>query len=321
MTEISAPQAFAPVALELGLQVLQRDWLSSNQVIFPRCAGTPATVVDTGYQRHAPVTVELLERATKPGGVELVINTHLHSDHCGGNRAIQTRWPGCRTLVPAASLDAVRAWDAGQLTYEDTGQSCPRFQADGALKAGDSMRLGAASWQVHAAPGHDPEAIMLYEPTSRVLIAGDALWESRLAIIFPELDGAPGFAAASATLGLIERLAPAWVIPGHGAPFCAVGPAIAASRSRLEGYAAAPSRHAHHAARALLMFHLLEVERCSGADLEAWLSTTPIFRRMATLAGVAAEDTDWARSLLDGLVAEGRLSRVDGDVTLPAWAA
>jgi glyoxylase-like metal-dependent hydrolase (beta-lactamase superfamily II) len=305
----------------LGLQWLQRDWLSANHIVFAASGETPAAVVDTGYARHAGLTLALVERALAGQALGLIVNTHLHSDHCGGNHALQQHWPGVRTQVPAPSFEAVRHWQASRLSYEPTGQHCPRFQATGALQPGGRLRLGPAQWQVHAAPGHDPDAVLLFEPQTRTLISGDALWEDRLAIIFPELEGGPGFALTRATLALIEQLAPRWVIPGHGAAFEDAGAALAASRRRLDGFERDPTRHLRHAARALAMFHMLEEQQQQRAVLEAWLQRTPLFQHMAQqLCEAPQEVPGWAAGLVDSLVDDGLLVEHAGEVRLAASA-
>lgn len=307
------PDDFGVTLRALGAQVLQRDWLSANQTVFGAAdAQTPATVVDTGYASHADMTLALVDRALAGEALGRIVNTHLHSDHCGGNRALQARHTGIRTAVPVPSLEAVRAWDEQRLTYQLTGQYCERFQADEAVVPGARIRLGPAWWEVHAAPGHDPDAVLLFEPQTRTLIAGDALWEDRLAIIFPELAGQDGFGPARRTLALIESLRPRCVVPGHGAPFGDVAAALAASRQRLDAFERAPARHANHAARALVMFHMLEHRRQGRAALAQWLLDTPIFG-MAWRAGATAEPAArWAQTLLDSLVDDGVL-RVRGD--------
>jgi glyoxylase-like metal-dependent hydrolase (beta-lactamase superfamily II) len=310
---MSAPAADA----DLGWVLLQRDWLSANHVFFKQTDDSVAAVVDTGYARHSPLTLALIEQVLAGQALGRIVNTHLHSDHCGGNLALQARWPA-QTLVPAASLEAVRSWDEHRLSYQPTGQHCERFRVDGSLHPGAQIRLGQADWQIHAAPGHDAEAVMLFEPQTRTLISGDALWEDRLAIIFPELDDRPGFLQTRQTLALVESLAPRQVLPGHGAAFCDVAQALAASRARLASFEAEPRRHHRHAARALLMFHMLEHRQQPRSALLAWLLATPIFiglaRRTATAGGAPA----WAASLLDGLLGDGLLEELAGEIQIVA---
>ncbi|MFM8509445.1 MAG: hypothetical protein ACKOCU_03830, partial [Betaproteobacteria bacterium] len=45
----------------LRLTVLQRDWLSSNNIVFLDPEAEGAAVVDTGYATHAEQTVALIE--------------------------------------------------------------------------------------------------------------------------------------------------------------------------------------------------------------------------------------------------------------------
>lgn len=299
----------------LGAQLLQRDWLSANHIVFAAVGDTPATVVDTGYARHAGMTLALIDGALGGAPLERIVNTHLHSDHCGGNHALQARY-SLQTLVPVASFETVQAWDEARLSYRPTGQLCERFSADAAIRPGDTLRLGTAAWQVHGAPGHDPDAVLLFEPQTRTLISGDALWEDRLAIIFPELYGEDGFGQARRTLTLIEALAPRLVLPGHGAAFGDAAAALASSRRRLEAFEKDPARHAQHAARALVMFHMMEHRARERDALEAWLLTTPIFGLSARVSHTPLTPARWASELVGGLVGDGWLHAEAGALRL-----
>jgi glyoxylase-like metal-dependent hydrolase (beta-lactamase superfamily II) len=291
----------------LGLQVFERGWLSSNNILFHAHGSTPATVVDTGYAAHAEQTVMLLASALGSETLGCIVNTHLHSDHCGGNAALQSRW-SARTLVPRACWEAAASWDEGGLSFRATDQRCDRFAVHGVLRPGDTVQLGRKAWQIHAAPGHDPTALMFFEPESAVLISGDALWERRLAIVFPELSGEPGFEACLKTLDVIERLAPRVVIPGHGCAFSDVTGALLASRNRIRAFQQDPQRHRWHAARALVMFHMLEIGRCQRPSLITWLRQTPI------TSNLRLGDEDWARAVVHSLEQDGVLRAEAGDL-------
>lgn len=306
--------AIDDVFAALGLLVLERGWLSSNNIVFKAVAGAPATAVDTGYVAHAEQTCALLAHRLGPVPLGRVVNTHLHSDHCGGNSALQARW-GCEVWVPEPSLDAVERWDEALLTFEATGQRCERFSAQRALRVGESLQLGHAEWQVLAAPGHDPDAVLLFEPESRVVITADALWADRVAINFPELAGQPGFGQARAALETIERLEPRICIPGHGAPFTDIANAIGRSRRRLDQFEAEPLKHLAYAERALTMFHMLERRFEAHATLVGWLADAPIFRGVAErLMSSAKTPAERARFVVDRLVDDGLLQRDDQDI-------
>ena len=302
----------------LGAQVLVRGWLSANNIVFAAAADDEggAALVDTGYVSHAAQTLALVDQAL--GGVPLrrVFNTHLHSDHCGGNAALARRWPGLQISVPVASRDKLQPWDESRLSYRDTDQHCEPFEAHHFLADGDTLRLGHHDWQVHAAPGHDPDAVLLFEPTTATLISGDALWENRLAIIFPELSGEPGFDAAHQALDLIERLQPRRVLPGHGEPFTGVAAALAASRQRLRAFAAAPMKHRQHATRALVVYHLLEHRVRPRDALVHWIATTPVFVRALQCADDPPRARALAQATIDRLLTDGVLVAREGNVLM-----
>jgi len=242
-----------------GLAVFERGWLSSNNILFQGRDQT--ALVDSGYCTHAEQTLALIREALGGRPLDLLLNTHLHSDHCGGNAALQAAYPDIETLIPPGLAEHVRNWDPVALTYAPTGQQCPRFRMEGLLRPQTEVLLGDRRWQVHAAPGHDPHSVILFEPQSRVLISADALWENGFGVIFQELEGEHAFDQVARTLDLIESLRPLAVIPGHGKVFSQVAPSLAAARRRLDGFVRDPSKHALHAAKVLLKFKLLELQR------------------------------------------------------------
>ena len=266
---------------DLGIHVFERGWLSSNNVL---CIGTGNyTLVDTGYVDHATQTVKLVESVlTKP--LTAIVNTHLHSDHCGGNAALQNHFPETETWVPAPSFDAVKDWDGDALTYAITGQSCPVFSATHAYQGGDLLRIGDIDWCAHPAMGHDPDAMLLFQAEHKILISGDALWESGLGVMFPELDGVDAFDKALATLDHIKTLAPSVVIPGHGAIFTDVTTAVDRAERRIKQWQSAPDSHYLYGLKVLVKFKLLSVQQIPLGDLIAWAERTPYLQRLKTQA-------------------------------------
>ena len=303
----TAPLDIAATLGRLNAQVLVRGWLSANNTVFVHDGR--GQVVDTGYLSHAEQTLALVQQALAGAPLAEVLNTHLHSDHCGGNAALASHWPGLQIRVPAASATKLQPWDDSQLTYHLTGQQCARFAPSGFLHDGDTVQLGGRPWQVHAAPGHDPDAVLLFEPETATLISGDALWQNRLAIIFPELAGEPGFDATAAVLDRIERLQPRLVLPGHGEPFTDVAAALAASRQRLAAFVAAPLKHRGHAARALVVYHMLEHRSRPQQALVQWIATTPIFLQALQCDGDGDAALQAATATVDRLLADGVLQQ------------
>ncbi len=297
----------AAFTLPASMRIFERGWLSANNILFTGRDDT--ALIDTGYLTHAPQTLALVRHALGERRLDRVINTHLHSDHCGGNAALQAHY-GCSTAIPVAEADAVRAWDQDALSYKATGQQCARFSFDATVAPGDQLLLGDLRWQALAAPGHDPRSLVFYCADEGILISADALWENGFGVIFPELDGESGFAEARATLGLIAGLDLRLVIPGHGAPFTDAKAALARAGTRLDYLEADPKRNAENAVKVMLKFLLLERQRIALADVPAMFGAIPILAgaRRRFLHKEPSELADWA---IAALVRAGAAS-IDG---------
>lgn len=297
----------AVATLPMGITVLERGWLSSNNILIQGAHG--AAVIDSGYCTHAPQTLALVKAALQERPLNVLLNTHLHSDHCGGNAALQAAYPGMRTLIAPGHAEHVRDWNPQALGFTPTGQVCAPFQFDAVLQPGTELRLGDLMWQIHAAPGHDPHSVILFEPASATLVSADALWQRGFGVVFPELDGDDAFDEVAATLDLIEALQPATVIPGHGAPFTEVAAALAFARQRLDGFLRDPMRHIQYAAKVLLKFKLLEAQSMAHDELLAWAQGTPYLASLFTQQFAGLEFAQGLERLVQDLVRSGAATR------------
>ena len=294
--------------LPQDIRVFERGWLSSNNVLLLGRDNT--ALVDSGYVTHAPQTLALVQSALGDRALDQLLNTHVHSDHCGGNAALQARYPALRTAIPPGLAEAVQKWDVDALTYAPTGQNCQQYQFDALLQPGTEVRLGDRLWQIHAAPGHDTHSVVLFEPMARVLLSADALWERGFGVVFPELEGLQAFDAVSRTLDVIEALNPAVVIPGHGSVFSDAATALAYARSRLDSFVADPAKHLRHGVKVLLKFKLLELQTMDTEALVHWARTTPYFARIYQQHFSSMEFSSWVDWLLNDLVRANAASRV-----------
>lgn len=297
-------------ALPASIRVFERGWLSSNNVLL--VDDDCAAIVDTGYATHAQQTLALVQQALGERPLDLIVNTHLHSDHCGGNALLQSSWP-CRTLIPASEAGAVSNWDETRLSFRATAQTCERFGFTGTIAPGATLRLGALDWQVLGAPGHDPHSLMLYCADERVLISADALWENGFGVIFPELEGESGFAEEQAVLEAIAALDVRLVIPGHGAPFTNVGQALDRAFSRVAWLRADPPRNAKNALKVLIVFKLLDVRAMSFATLLQMLDDAAVMHAAASMLKPRGEWPALVKTLVDELATGNGPLMVDGE--------
>jgi len=122
-------------------------------------------VVDPG--EAAP---EIL-RSIEGRNVRLIVNTHCHCDHCGGNAGLVEK-TGAELAIHEAELPLLRSLDSqGQMfgCYFPPSPDPDRF-----LKDGDTIDVGAITLKVVHAPGHSPGHIILVG--EEFVIAGDVLF-------------------------------------------------------------------------------------------------------------------------------------------------
>ena len=259
------------------LHVFVRDWLSSNNVVLKSRDGH--VLIDTGYLRHAPLTLALLASPRGIGGDPLawIINTHCHSDHIGGNAAIVAKY-GCPVAVPEGEAPLVERWDQKALLYDYCDQRADRFAVSQALVPGTTHVWGDLEWRALAAPGHDMGALVFYNPEYGILISGDALWEDGFGLVMPPEFDSAALPATRATIEMIAGLDLRIVIPGHGEPFSDVAGALARARQRVAAFESDSLRVARHALKALLMFALLDRQQMLLAEMPSYLDRVGVYR-------------------------------------------
>ena len=293
--------------------MFERGWLSSNNVLMFDDDGG-ATLIDSGHCVHAEQTLALVRHALAGRRLTRVVNTHLHSDHCGGNAALELAF-GVHAHIPPGQWQAVQRWDEDALSYRATGQRCERFTPAGRIVPGEPLYAGGRRWEVIAAPGHDPHSVILFDAAHGVLISADALWENGFGVIFPELEGESGFDEAAAVLDAIARLPVQVVIPGHGAPFEDAAGALARARARLAALRTDPRKHARHAAKVLLKYHLMEEHSQPLEGVLAWAEATPLFATIWASLAPAQPLREGALLLLRELADSGALLLDEGLVS------
>ena len=295
--------------LPASIQVIERGWLSANNIVLHAQGG--ATLVDSGYGSHAAQTLALLEHALHGEALARLVNTHCHSDHMGGNAAIQKKYR-CRTSVPVGEAPLIDRWDEQALILAIADQRAERFRYDDSFGSGITMKMGEFDWQVIAAPGHDTHAAMFYSPGLRVLISGDALWENGFGAVFPQLFGRDtALRETRETLEGIARLGAEIVIPGHGRPFASVDSALERAFRRVESYEEDISRLARHCVKVAFSFALLEKRSMPLSEVPGYVGRVPILADI-NLRYLGMSDGDFSEWLVGDLERSGAVRRNNG---------
>jgi glyoxylase-like metal-dependent hydrolase (beta-lactamase superfamily II) len=311
---VTAPSS-AKLPLPASIKVIERGWLSANNIVFAH-PDFETAVVDSGYDSHKTQTLALIKHTLGGRKLDWLVNTHCHSDHMGGNAALQRAY-ACRTTIPEGEAPLIREWSETALMLGPTGQTAERFTVHDTIMAGDMLDMGGIDWQTIAAPGHDMHAMMFYSEQHRILISGDALWENGFGVIFPVLfakDGdETGYDATQATLNSIAKLDIDVVIPGHGAPFGEVANALARANGRLAYFRADIKRLARHCLKVILTFALLDKRRIETAGLADYLYANSLYRDInVRFLGLGKQEL--ADFLTSDLEKAGAIERKDGAI-------
>ena len=300
------------IALPQGVHFIQRGWLSSNSVLL--IDQDQSVLIDTGYYSHAQQTLELVKHHLNGRALSTIINTHLHSDHCGGNAHLQAAFPDVTTWIPPGLAAEVRNWNPLALGYIGTGQHCPTFTANHTLHIGQTFLIGGLHWQCFAAPGHDPHSFILFSPDVGICITADALWENGFGVVFPEIEGEEGYDDVRASLDLIESLQASIIFPGHGAPFTDVAGALVRARTRLNKFVDQPASHALYAAKVLVKFKLLELQRVDMRSFSDWSLTATHLAKIHQSHSTDRSFEDWFDFICNDLVRSGAASLEGSDL-------
>ena len=228
----------------------QRPFPDANLLLLP---GRQPALVDSGFVGHAEETHRWVRAHT--GDLALVVNTHWHSDHVGGNALLQAAGAGIAASAPDA--DAVARRDPGCCVAEYLDQPVTPYTVDEPLEDGQVLRLGDADWEVVRTPGHTPGHLSLWQPEERLLVVGDALSDYDVGWVNLALDGPDAAATAVASLHRLADLAPRVVLPAHGPIPADPGAAFATALRRAQRLVDDPAGAVWYGARRIFAFALM----------------------------------------------------------------
>ncbi|MEM2866108.1 MAG: MBL fold metallo-hydrolase [Candidatus Hadarchaeales archaeon] len=170
--------------------------------------GDPTILVDPGNPRYLQKRLrEMREDGLDPEGIEIIVNTHSHPDHCGANRSFQ-ELSGARIMIHREEEDHLRfSLEFGRYF----GMEVQKFGVDAYL--GERVGEGETELLVLHTPGHSPGSVSLYHRELRLLLCGDLVFEGGVGRTdFP--GGSSEELAAS--LERVSNLDLQYLLPGHG---------------------------------------------------------------------------------------------------------
>lgn len=237
-----------------SLYFVERGWLNANHFVFN---GTNKVLIDTGYKKHLDDTIYLIRQTgLDPAGVELIISTHGHCDHIGGNKAIYDL-SGCEIAMHSIDryhIEKKNDWHTWWSYYD---QEADFFPVSRSLEDGDLIMLDELELIVIHTPGHASGMISLYSPEHRFLISSDAVWNGDFGVLNTRVEGSISPFLQQKSLDKLANLDICTIYPGHGSIIYNPREAIYQCQKRLEYFLEQPERIGRDQLKKIFIYTLL----------------------------------------------------------------
>ncbi|MGD8612100.1 MAG: MBL fold metallo-hydrolase [Desulfobacterales bacterium] len=222
-----------PVEIIKDLFFIERGFLNGNHFAF---RSEKPILIDTAYIADFDRTADLITQlGIKLSDVQLIISTHCHCDHIGGNKRIQDQ-SGCDVALHKIGkyfIDTRNDWATWWKYY---AQEAEFFDCTMALNDGDAISIGSHEFKVIHTPGHAAEGIVLYNRKEKLLISSDTLWKNDMAVMTLQIEGSAAPFQMLASLEKLAELDVQLVYPGHGPPFRDIHKALTKTQKRLHHF-------------------------------------------------------------------------------------
>ena len=161
-------------------------------------------LVDTGTgQSDSNLFSNIREIGIEPEDIDLIVNTHCHYDHVGGNDF----FPNAKIAIHKVDAIALRDPESELTVSSLFGAIVRKHDVDIELEEGDKI----ANFEVLNTPGHTKGGISLYD--GEILISGDTIF-SNGGVGRMDIGGSP--IDMKESLMRLKELDVEYLLPGHG---------------------------------------------------------------------------------------------------------
>ncbi|MGM0556094.1 MAG: MBL fold metallo-hydrolase [Myxococcota bacterium] len=281
---------------------------SANMILL---MGERPILVDSGYIDGVDRTLSMLVDAdTQPEDLQIVVNTHYHSDHVGGNHILQSRY--------GVEIAAHR-WDAKLINRQDRhacaatwlSQPVEQYRVNRELSDGDRLSTGSLDFEVLHTPGHTLGHISLYEPDRQLLVCGDLFHDDDVGWMNPFREGSVSLDLAYESMRRLQKREIMWACSGHGPPMHNPARAIEEALERIEFWLERPKRAGWHALKRIFSFALIIEGGLLDENIEPYLLSQPWFRDISEHA-FGVDPRDFQSELLEEMLRSGAAKWKEG---------
>lgn len=107
--------------------------------------------------------------------LDILVNTHCHFDHTGGDYEI-LETVDCELVASEITGEALRSGNEKLILAGLTQGEIEPLKVSRTLQEGDEIKLDDNQLSIISTPGHTKGSISLYEPSEKILFSGDAVF-------------------------------------------------------------------------------------------------------------------------------------------------
>lgn len=112
-------------------------------------------LIDTGFENTVPrIRDSIAQLGFKLQDIKIILNSHAHLDHCGGDAAMK-QLTGAKIMMSTADAKVLASGGVSDfMPYSVEMKRYPAAKADRLLRDGDRVSLGGTVLTCHLTPGH-----------------------------------------------------------------------------------------------------------------------------------------------------------------------
>ena len=289
---------------------IERGFLNGNHFVYRSDA---PVLIDTAYIADFDETEKSIARlGVNLADVSLILSTHTHCDHIGGNHAIQQK-SGCDIALHKIGKYFIDTRDDWATWWRYYNQEAEFFDCARALEDGDMITLGPHEFEVIYTPGHAADGIVLYNRRDKILISSDTLWQTDMAVMTLRVEGSRALFHMLESLQKIEKLEVQMVYPGHGPPFQDMHKAITRSKKRIENFLQHPEAIGEDVLKKIIVYTLMMKKTVPADALFDYLMDTYWFKETIDLYFEGQYEAKY-EEVLNSFLRRGIIKTDNGDL-------